>query len=63
MENMKKLNKKKFITKILISTKLSNPIPESRGPKLVFITIPRAQNLRQGIVMKTSFGTQGLQWG
>jgi len=37
---MKKLDKKYFITKILISTKLPNPIPETRVSKLVFITIP-----------------------
>ena len=40
MENMKKLNKIIFLTKILISTKLPNPIGESRVLKLVFITIP-----------------------
>ena len=40
MENMEKLNKKYFITKILISTKLPNPIHETRVLKLVFITIP-----------------------
>ena len=38
MENMKKLNKKYFMTKILI--KLSNPVPETRVSKLVYITIP-----------------------
>ena len=37
---MKKMNKIIFITKILISTKLSNPIRETRILKLVFITIP-----------------------
>jgi hypothetical protein len=40
MEYMKKLNKKTFHNKILISTKLPNPIPETRVSKLVFITIP-----------------------
>jgi hypothetical protein len=37
---MEKLNKKYFITKILIFTKLPNPIPETRVSELVFITIP-----------------------
>ena len=40
MENMKKLNIKYFITKILISTKLPNPIRKTRVLKLVFITRP-----------------------
>jgi len=37
---MEKLNKEYFITKILIFTKLPNPIPETRVSELVFITIP-----------------------
>ena len=37
---MKKLNKIIFLTKILISTKLPNPITETRVSKLVFIIIP-----------------------
>ena len=37
---MKKLNKMIFHNKILISTKLPNPIRETRVSKLVFITIP-----------------------
>ena len=37
---MKKLNEIYFITKIFISTKLPNPIRETRVPKLVLITIP-----------------------
>ena len=36
MENMKKLNIKYFITKILISTKLPNRIRKTRVLKLVF---------------------------
>ena len=40
MENMKKLNKKYFITKILISTRLPNPNSKTRVLKLVFTTIP-----------------------
>ena len=40
MENMKKLNKIIFLTKILFSTKQLNPIHEARVLKLVFITIP-----------------------
>ena len=40
MENINKLNKKCFITKILISPKLPNPIRETPVLKLVFITIP-----------------------
>ena len=40
MENINKLKKTYFITKILIFTKLSNPIRETRVLKLVFITIP-----------------------
>ncbi len=37
---MKKLNKKSFHNKILISTKLPNPILETRVSKLVFTIIP-----------------------
>ena len=40
MENVKKPNKKYLITKILIPTKLPNPIRKTRVLKLVFITIP-----------------------
>ena len=40
MENINKLNKKCFITKILISPKLPNPIRKTPVLKLVFITIP-----------------------
>ncbi len=40
MENVKKPNKKYLITKILITTKLPNPIRKTRVLKLVFITIP-----------------------
>ena len=39
MENINKLKKKYLITKILIFLKLPNPIRETRGFKLVFITI------------------------
>ena len=50
MENVKKTNKKYLITKILIPTKLPNPIRKTRVLKLVFITIPsfglRVRNLR-----------------
>ena len=37
IENIKKLNKKYFITKILIFTKLHNPILETRVSKLVYV--------------------------
>ena len=39
MENVKEPNKKYLITKILISTKLPNPIRDIRVSKLVFIMI------------------------
>ena len=37
---MKKLDKKIFHNKLLVSTKMPNPILETRVSKLVFITIP-----------------------
>ena len=40
MENITILNKKCFIKKLLISTKMPNPIRETPVLKLVFITIP-----------------------
>jgi len=39
MENMKKLNKIIFHNKNIDIEKLSNPLRETRTPKLVFITI------------------------
>ena len=48
MENVKKPNKKYLITKILITTKLPNPIRKTRVLKLVFITIPCLKFWAQG---------------
>ena len=56
MENVKKPNKKYLITKILISTKLPNPIRKTRVLKLVFITIPCLKFWAQNTdSMKTGF--------
>ena len=49
MENVKKPNKKYLITKILITTKLPNPIRKTRVLKLVFITIPCLKFWAQGV--------------
>jgi len=51
MENVKKPNKKYLITKILITTKLPNPIRKTRVLKLVFITIPCLKFWAQDVVI------------
>ena len=48
MENMKKPKKTIFLAKILISTKLPNPIRKTQVSKLVFRTIPCLKFWAQG---------------
>ena len=61
-ENINKPKKLYLITKILIFTKLPNPIRETRGLKLVLRTIPClkfwAQTIIHGIVQHSSVQTE-----